>query len=190
MSRRAGDSLLDALPANPTDAEGLFMSPLELYRELYEYEKDCNDKMLTMLESVPVPNRSDARFQRAVTLADHLAAGREKWLDYMAGTGQNQIPWWDERCDLATLRPRFAALETNWSGYLAHIEADRLEQDFKFTESNGESFRLPIEVQIVQLVGHAPYHRGQVALLVDQLGGETVDTDYADWWWMNRKEKH
>ncbi|MGC4045162.1 MAG: DinB family protein [Armatimonas sp.] len=40
-----------------------------------------------------------------------------------------------------------------------------------------------IEVQIVQLIGHAPYHRGQVALLVDQLGGEVVDTDYADWWW-------
>jgi uncharacterized damage-inducible protein DinB len=56
-----------------------------------------------------------------------------------------------------------------------------------FSEGEGE-FSLPIEVQIVQLIGHASYHRGQVALLVDQLGGETVDTDYADWWWTNRKD--
>ncbi len=54
------------------------MSLLERYRAWYEYEKDCNDKMLAMLESVPEANRSDPRFQRAVTLADHLAACREK----------------------------------------------------------------------------------------------------------------
>lgn len=163
------------------------MSRLERYRELYEYEKDCNLKMLSMLESVPDANRSDARFQRAVTLADHLAAGREKWLDYMDGEGRNQIAWWDERCELAALRPRFAALESQWTDYLARLEEDQLARDFEFSESNGERFRLPIEVQIVQLIGHASYHRGQVALLVDQLGGETVDTDYTDWWWTNRR---
>jgi len=159
------------------------MSLLERYRVLYEYEKDCNHKMLAMLESVPEASRSEARFQQAVTLADHLAAGREKWLDYMEGKGHNPVPWWDEQCELATLRPRFAALESQWTDYLARLEEDQLAQDFEFTESNGECFRIPIEVQIEQLVGHAAYHRGQIALLVDQLGGETVDTDYADWCW-------
>lgn len=165
------------------------MSLLERYREWYAYETDCNAKMLAMLESVPAANRSDFRFQRAVTIADHLAAGREKWLDYMAGKGHNQIPWWDERCELSTLRPRFAALESQWTDYLAHLEADQLGQDFAFTESDGTRYHLPIEVQIVQLIGHASYHRGQVVLLVHQLGGETVDTDYADWWWRHRKEQ-
>lgn len=165
------------------------MSLLERYRAWYEYETDCNHKMLAMLESVPGANRSDARFQRAVTLADHLAAGREKWLDYMEEKGPNQIAWWDERCELATLRPRFAALESQWTDYLARLEQAQLAQDFEFIESNGERFHVPIEVQIVQLIGHASYHRGQIALLVDQLGGETVDTDYADWWWTNREAK-
>ena len=159
------------------------MSLIERYRVLYEHEKDCNHKMLAMLDSVPEANRRDARFQRAVTLADHLAAGREKWLDYMDGEGQNQIAWWNEQCDLATLRPRFAALESQWTAYLARLDDDQLAQNFEITESNGESFRIPIAVQTEQLVGHAAYHRGQIALLVDQLGGETVDTDYVDWCW-------
>lgn len=159
------------------------MSLLERYRVLYEYEKDCNHKTLAMLESVPEAGRSDARFQKAVTLADHLAAGREKWLDYMDGEGHNQIAWWNPQCELATLPPRFAALERQWADYLARLDDGKLEQNFQFTESNGETFHLPLEVQIEQLVGHAAYHRGQIALLVDQLGGETVDTDYADWWW-------
>lgn len=156
------------------------MSLIERYREFYEYEKDCNQKMLGMIDSVPQANRSDARFQQAVTLAGHLAACRENWLDHMDGKSQNLVAWWDERCDLATLRPWFAALESQWTDYLARLEDGRLAQGFEFTEV-GQNFRLPTEVQIVQLFGHACYHRGQVALLVDQLGGETVDTDYVYW---------
>ena len=165
------------------------MSLLERYRLWYEYEQDCNHKMLTMLESVPQASRSDPRFQRAVSLADHLARGREKWLDYMTGKDPRHVPWWDAQCELSTLRPRFTALESRWTDYLARLDEGRLAQDFTFTESNGESFSLPIEVQVVQLIGHAAYHRGQVALLVDQLGGETVDTDYTDWWWYHQREK-
>ena len=52
----------------------LLMSPLERDRDLYEYEKDCNAKMLTMIGSVTEANRSDARFQKAIDLAAHLAA--------------------------------------------------------------------------------------------------------------------
>ncbi len=163
------------------------MSQLEHYRMLYEYEKDSNHKMLAMLESVPDANRSDARFQRAVTLADHLAAGREKWLDYMAGPGENQIAWWDEGAELAALRPRFAALESQWTDYLARLDDGQWAQTFEITGTDGEIYRIPIAVQIVQLVGHACYHRGQIALLVDQLGGETEDTDYVDWCWNNSK---
>ncbi len=166
------------------------MSPLEHYRLLYEYEKDCNHKMLAMIESVPKANRGDARFQQAVSLADHLAAGREKWLDYMDGEGNSQIAWRIEQCDLATLRPRFAAVERKWTDYLARLEESRLAEDFDFVEeSNGQHFPWRIETIIIHMNGHAPYHRGQVAMLVDQLGGETVDTDYAGWWWWNVKEK-
>jgi len=166
------------------------MSILDHYRMMYEYEKDCNHKMLDMIDSVPEDKRVDARFQRAVTLADHMIAGREKWLDFMDGDGKNQLAWWNDRCDVDTLRPRYAKVERQWTDYLARLGEERLAQEFVFTEqSNGESFSLGIEAMIVQLIGHAPYHRGQVALLVDQLGGVTVDTDYADWWWYNVKEK-
>lgn len=162
------------------------MPLIDRYRTLYEYEKDCIQKMLTMLESVPEARRSDPRFQQAVTLADHLAACREFWLDCM-GKGRSELTGWNEECDFSTLGSRFAAVEPRWTDYLARFDDSRLAQDFEFTESNGETFRLPVGVQIEQLAGHAAYHRGQIALLVDQLGGEVVDTDYADWWWTNRR---
>ena len=156
------------------------MSLIERYRTLYEYEKDCNQKVLAMLGSVPESSRLDTWFQKAVTLADHLATCREFWLDCM-GKGSSELTGWNAACDLSTLHSSFAATEPLWTDYLTRLNDDRLAQYFEFTESNGETFRMPIGMQIEQLAGHAAYHRGQIALLVDQLGGEVQDTDYADW---------
>ena len=157
------------------------MSRLEHYRESYEYEKDCNQKMLAMIESVPDTARGDVRFAQAVTLAAHLAACRENWLNYMDGDGLRQAPWFDKTCDVAALSPRYAALEAAWTDYLARLTDAQLAADFQFPIDGGALYSLKTEIQVIQLIGHANYHRGQIALLVDQLGGETVDTDYADW---------
>ena len=103
----------------------------------------------------------------------------------MAADGTNQVEWLDPQCSLTSLRHRYDALEAGWSQYLSSLTDDDLPRDFEFSHAPGESFSLPVEVQVEQLAHHAAYHRGQVALLVDMLGGEVVDTDYADFWWEN-----
>ena len=158
------------------------MSLIKRYRTLYEYEKDCNHKMLAMLESVPASGRTDPRFQQAITIADHSAACHEFWLDCIGKGVCEMTTVWNEKCDFSALRSRFAAIEPRWTDYLALLDDSQLEQNFEFTESNGQSSRLPIGVQIEHLVRHAAYHCGQVVLLVNALGGETADTDYEDWW--------
>ena len=157
------------------------LSIVDRYREWFEQEIDSNDKMLGMIESVPADKRSDRRFQRAATLAAHLCACRENWLDRMTNGTKNQGPWWEEDAKLETLRPRYVAMEKAWCHYLAKIDDKELARNFEFPASQGSQSRWNIEGQIMQLIGHAFYHRGQIALLVDQLGGETVDTDYLYW---------
>ncbi len=157
------------------------MSRIENYRLWYEHEKSCNAQMLEMIASVPEEARDDERFTRAVVLAAHLAACRENWLDRMIGDGANQADWWPKTPILEELPARYAVLEAKWTHYLARLDDDNLDVDFEFRGSKGLGYRWNIEGQIVQLVGHAFYHRGQIALLVDQLGGKTVDTDYLFW---------
>ena len=157
------------------------MPVIERYRDLFEHEKDCNDKMLAMIKSVRESNREDSRFQRAVSLAGHICACRENWLDRMHAVGIGQVDWYDDKCELETLRARFTAMEVHWSSYLAKLTDEDLNEEFEFPTRDGSRYRWHIEGQIKQLVGHAAYHRGQIALLVDDLGGETVDTDYLYW---------
>lgn len=153
---------------------------IERYRDMYEHEKDCNEKMLAMIESVPEGARSDPKFQRTVFLAAHLAACRENWLDRMINGSKNQVPWWPEDFQLSDLRPRYAKLEAAWTDYLASLDDYKMTQEFEFPAGD-KTFRWSVEGQIIQLVGHAFYHRGQIALLVSQLGGTPVDTDYLYW---------
>src|SRR5512132_2354189 len=102
------------------------------YRTWYEHERDCDAKMLTMLESVPEDNRADPRFAQALQLADHLAACRENWLDRMAAGGANQRSWWPEGTKLEDLGPRFERIEAAWTEYLARIDDAELHRDFEF----------------------------------------------------------
>jgi uncharacterized damage-inducible protein DinB len=149
------------------------------YRHWYVQERDANEKMLAMLESVPETARMDARFARAVQLAAHLAACRENYLAILQGR-EASSPWWPEDIPFDTLRSRYAYLESAWSAYLGSLSDESLTKNVALQEGTYR-YRWNIEGQVFQLLGHAYYHRGQISLLVDQLGGTTVDTDYVDW---------
>jgi uncharacterized damage-inducible protein DinB len=157
------------------------MTLIDRYREWYEQEIDANDKMLTMIESVPADRRSDPKFQRAIVLAAHLAACRDNWLDRMINESKAQVDWWPEKARLEELRPRYVKTEKAWTDYLAKITEEDLAKEFVFDTTQGPRYRWYIEGQIIQLVGHAFYHRGQISMIVDELGGKSVDTDYLFW---------
>src|SRR5438046_10212483 len=122
--------------------------------------------MIAMIESVPDDRRTDSKFLTAVTLAAHLAACRENWLDRMIEGGNSQTPWWPEGSTLESLRPRYEAIEARWTNYLHSVSDEALSCEFEFPATDGHQYRWSIEGQIVQLVGHALYHRGQIAQIV------------------------
>ena len=151
----------------------------DIYKTWFDQERFSNQLMLKMLHGVPLDSRHDERYTRAVNLAAHLVACRTNWLDRMTMGGKSTFQWWPDG-DIETLDSELCEMETTWEAYLASLTNDDLDRDFEFP--SGESrFRWNIEGQLRQLVGHAFYHRGQIATLVEQLGGETFDTDYLFW---------
>jgi uncharacterized damage-inducible protein DinB len=154
---------------------------IDVLRGLYEHEADSDLKTVQMLDSVPHVMRNDPRYQRAVDLAHHIAATRENWLDRMDNGGEGQTEWFPHGCELETLEERFERLHDRWRAYLGLLENDELPARFNFTSVGGRSFEWRVDSQLLQLMGHAVFHRGQITMLVDDLGGETRDTDYILW---------
>lgn len=149
------------------------------YRHWYDHEKYANEKMIAMLQSVPETGRTDPRFTRAVKLAAHLAACRANYVEILQGR-EPKMEWWPEDVPFDSLRSLFEKIEADWSAYLASLTDSTLIENRELREG-GFRYIWNIEGQIFQLTGHAYYHRGQISLLVGELGGTTVDTDYMDW---------
>ena len=150
------------------------------FRTWYTYECDCNAKALKMLQSVPAASRTSPQFSRAVGKLAHLVAARHMWL-FRLGVVKDHPETWTPPTTIEQLPAAIEAIQNRWIAYLATLSDADLAADFEFTGHDGKRRRWPLVDLLTQVFGHAWYHRGQIAMLVKDLGGETVDTDYIFW---------
>jgi len=152
----------------------------ERFRNWYEYERDCNAKSLKMLQSVPTEARASSQFTRAVGKMAHLVAARHMWLHRLDVVTDRPDSWFPPTT-LEQLPAAVEAIEQRWTAYLARLTDANLAADFDYTGSDGRRYRWRLLDLLTQVFGHAWYHRGQIAMLVKDLGGEATDTDYIFW---------
>jgi len=164
----------------PTKPPSDPLSFIERFRAWYDYERDCNAKALAMLQSVPPANRSSPAFARAVGRMAHLVAARHFWLARL-GECADRPQTWFPATTLEQLPEAIATIERRWTEYLAKLTESDVAGECMLTSEDGSRWRWRLIDLLTQLFGHAWYHRGQIAMLVKELGGTTVDTDYIFW---------
>lgn len=147
------------------------------FRRWYDYEKSCNALVLEMLASVPEDRRSEPGYARAVGRMAHMLAARGRWLNRL-GLATELPPLFPTYDDLAD---QVARTEAAWTEFLARLDDGALADTFEWTAADGKRLRWDMEGLLTQLFIHAPYHRGQIAQSVAELGGRAVDTDYVYW---------
>lgn len=162
------------MPAQPSQ------SIADRFREWYEYERDCNAKALAMLQSVPTENRSSPDFGRAAGKLAHLVAARHFWLFRLQECSDRPASWFPAT-SLEELPGAMAEIENRWMAYLATLADAELVADCLLVSEDGRRWRWPLINLLTQLFGHAWYHRGQIAMLVHDLGGKQVNTDFIFW---------
>ena len=172
------EASLNALRVENAGAAALSFA--ERFRHWYEYERDCNAKTLAMLRSVPAQARGSAAFTRAVGRMAHLVAARHMWLHRLGVSSDRPADWFPSQT-LDQLAPAVEDIERRWVAYLANLSDADLARPIECTTENGRRFRWRLVDLLTQVFGHAWYHRGQIAMLVKDLGGEPVDTDYIYW---------
>ena len=150
------------------------------FRQLYDYERDCNAKTLAMLESVPQANRPSPAFAKAVSRMAHLVAARHMWLARL-GECADRPSSWNPPTPPDQLPAAVAQIEQRWTAYLAKLTDADVLAECDLTAEDGKRYRWRLMDLLTQLFGHAWYHRGQIAMLVKDAGGTTVNTDFIFW---------
>jgi uncharacterized damage-inducible protein DinB len=150
-------------------------------RELYDYNRWANKR------SVAAADRLDkATFVRPMgnsfssvrdTLA-HILSGEWIWLERWNGISPTAL------LDAATfptaesLKARWQTVEQDYSRFIEALTPARLQDNLSYLNRAGERYSYPLWQQMVHVVNHSSYHRGQVTTLLRQLGAQPVATDF------------
>ncbi len=153
------------------------MTMTDRFRHWYNHERDANAKCLAMLASVPEENRSHPYYQRALDKMAHLVSARHRWL-HRIGVLPAQPELFPQGTKLSDLPALVESIENAWVQFLNTLDDSQLGRKFEYTAMDGKRLRWDLEGALTQTNGHAWYHRGQIAMLVAELGGKAVDTDY------------
>jgi uncharacterized damage-inducible protein DinB len=149
-------------------------------RTLYEYHYWAHERMMTAVQRL-TPEELDrdlgaSHVSVRGTLVHMMSA---EWLYLSRWHGV--FP--DNMLD-AKAFPTLDALEDRWSGirrelrgFLGRVQKGHLNNLMIYRDTGGEEVKLPLYVNLMHLVNHATYHRGQVANLIRQLGHEPEPTD-------------
>jgi uncharacterized damage-inducible protein DinB len=76
------------------------------------------------------------------------------------------------------LRARWQEIAAEQRGFVDSLRADRLGSMVKYVNFAGQAWEYPLWRQMVHVVNHSSYHRGQVATMLRQLGERPAATDF------------
>ena len=149
-------------------------------RSLYAYNEWANARVFMaaarLEQSVFVEPRGSSFSSIRDTLA-HIATSEWVWLRRWRGESPSIVPEWGSLDRATALRQKLAEIEADRAAFLRGLSDDDLERVLSYRNLKGEDFTQPLVDQLVHVVNHSTYHRGQVATLSRQAGFASPATD-------------
>ena len=149
-------------------------------RKLYEYDRWANARTLGAVAKLSSDQftRDLGSSHRSVrdTLVHNFSAGRI-WLARWNSSPPMSMVDPAAFPTLAAVRAAWAELERELGHFLHSVSDERLRAVIAYTNIEGKPFAQLLWEQMVHVVNHASYHRGQITTLLRQLGAEPAATD-------------
>lgn len=154
------------------------MNPIQKFQRFLRYETQATARSLAAIESIPPASRQTPEATRARAILAHLQLARRVWLSRLGGAEPITVTDWFPAWEIDRIRAEAAALDDLWARRLASLDEPALARTVEYKSMDGKPFASLTDDIITQVFNHSSYHRGQVAMLVAQAGGERPATDY------------
>lgn len=146
----------------------------------YEYNAWANHRVLDACAALSAEEftrdlRSSFPSMRD-TLA-HIYGAEWIWLERWHGRTPTALPTPADFADLAALRGRWSALESELDAFVSSLTQEKLNAELETRTIDGTRYEQPLWQMMQHVVNHGSYHRGQVVTFLRQLGHKTVSTD-------------
>ena len=167
--------------SHPTEHLGDLAMELSNVRQLYDYNRWADRRILAVTASLasddfirPMGNS----FSSVRDTLAHILSGEWIWLERWQGRSPKAL------LDAATF-PTQQSLESRWktvehdqTQFIEALTPRRLSEELAYINQKGQPYSYPLWQQLVHVVNHSSYHRGQITTLLRQLGAQAVSTDF------------
>ena len=147
------------------------------FLRLHDYERWATPRTLDALDTIPEPARSSPQAVRAAQVMAHVQLARRVWLARLNDRVERPADWFPA-WPLPELRAAAAEIDRAWGDYLRVLTPTALAQTFEYASSDGQRFSNTVHDVLTHVFNHSTYHRGQVARLVHECGGQRPSTDF------------
>lgn len=154
------------------------MSRIRKYQRLLKYETLATARALASIDAVPADGRAGGEYARARAVMAHIQIARRIWLSRLGGADAITVTDWFPLHEAESTRAEAAQVDALWTAYLSTAQETDLDRVIAYRTSEGREFTSLADDIITHVFNHSTYHRGQVARLVTESGGERASTDY------------
>ena len=158
------------------------MTP-EHVRLLYDYNAWASQRALdacAALSESQFTQHIEASFPSVRETLVHICAAEWVWLERWKGRSPAKSEW-DEFArnfsGLQSLRDYWDGLEARQKEFVAGLTPQLLARSLEIHTLDGTPYTQPLWQMMQHVVNHSSYHRGQVTMMLRQLGAKPVDTD-------------
>ena len=150
-------------------------------RELNEYCRWANQRTLAAaakLDSDKFTHSMGNSFSSVRDTLGHILGGEWIWLERWQGRFPTQLLNPADFPTVESLETRWQTVNRDYETFMNSLTPERLDEDLAYLNRAGERYSYPLWQQMVHVVNHSTYHRGQVTTLLRQLGAEPAVTDF------------
>lgn len=147
---------------------------------LYAYNKWANARMFSAVVRLDQDVFDEPRGSSFSSIRDtlaHIAMSEWVWLRRWRGESPGGPPEWALLTDAAGLAAKLGEVEVDRAAFLGELTDISLATALAYRNLKGEDFLQPLEDQMLHVVNHSTYHRGQIATLLRQAGTSAPATD-------------
>src|SRR5262245_8431865 len=154
-------------------------------RELYVYNRWANHRSLAAaakLDNATFIRPMGNSFSSVRDTLAHILSGEWIWLERWNGISPTALLDAAAFPTVESLKVRWETVEQGYHEFLHSLSLARLQKNLAYINRAGQSYEYPLWQQMVHVVNHSSYHRGQVTTLLRQLGAQPIATDFLEYY--------
>ncbi len=154
---------------------------LATIKDLYDFNRWANARVLTaasQLSSEQFLRDLGSSFRSIRDTLTHILAAEWIWLERWNGRSPRSMPGGWEFQTVKALTAEWERVEHHQKEFINRLTEEQLQAIVQYVNIKGETWAYPLWQQLVHVVNHSTYHRGQITTMLRQVAAEPVATDF------------